>query len=129
MDIHAAWYWVDTMKKTSTVIITSSQYYHSVIECHPVTWGLGYHSSMGLKVFGYILFCFAFLMYIWGIINHLLFETIRRDLKNELYLPSPKINVIYSVLVANIENSKDLIALEKVLLNINIKYTIPIYFE
>lgn len=68
-------------------------------------------------------------MYIWGIINHLLFETIRRDLKNELYLPSPKINVIYSVLVANIENSKDLIALEKILLNINIKYTIPIYFE
>lgn len=65
-------------------------------------------------------------MRIWGIINYSLFETIETDFKNELYLPSPKFNVIHSVLVANIENSKDLKAWDKILLTINMKYTISI---
>ena len=47
-------------------------------------------------------------------LNYLVFETVRRDLKNELCLPCPKINAIYYFVVAKIENSKDLKALGKI---------------
>ena len=107
------------------MIISSSKDCHFVINVIPIleAWVI----TGGIKNiwFHFVLFS-HFHVYLKNL-NHLVFETVRRDLKNELYLPCPKINAIYYFVVAKIENSKDLKALGKILLNINIKGTISIF--